>query len=157
MGKEWQVVRDPGGFLALGLGLGLMPWMPGTFGALLAFPLIWSMSALGLWAKLAIVVALALVGIGICGRAGQLLGKPDHGAIVWDELCGCALAMLFVPATWLWWGAAFVAFRVFDIAKPFPISWLDDHVEGGLGVMADDMAAGVAAGLLLLAASYVLS
>lgn len=151
------MVRDPRGFLALGLGLGLMPWMPGTFGALLAFPLIWSISTLGLWAKLAIVVVLSLVGIALCGRAGELLGKSDHGSIVWDELCGCALAMLFVPDTWMWWVAAFVAFRVFDIAKPFPISWLDDNIEGGLGVMVDDMAAGIAAGLLLLAASYVLS
>lgn len=156
MRQEWQVARDPASFAAMGFGLGLMPFMPGTFGALLAFPLMWGMRSQSSLAQLSVIAVLSLVGIWLCGRAGLRLGKTDHGSIVWDELCGCALAMLFVPVNWLWWAAAFVVFRFFDILKPWPIGWLDDNVDGGLGVMADDIAAGLAAGVLLFAVAYFL-
>ena len=157
MRDEWRVAKDPVSFAALGFGLGLMPWMPGTFGALLAFPLMWLIAGLNADHQLAIILLISAAGIGICGRAGRLLGKADHGSIVWDELCGCALAILFVPASFLWWVSAFAAFRFFDIVKPWPIRWLDDNVDGGLGVMADDIAAGLAAGLVLGLVAYFLS
>ena len=151
MWTDPKILRDPACLLAMGFGLGLLPWMPGTFGGLLAFPLL---GVIGNWPiqhALLLVAAMSVAGIFLCGRAGRLLGVEDHGGIVWDEICGAAIAMLAVPPEWLWWGAAFVMFRVFDILKPWPVNWLDQNVPGGLGVMLDDIAAGVLAGAALVA------
>ena len=71
----WRVARDPVSFAALGFGLGLMPWMPGTFGALLAFPLMWLIAGLNSGLQLAIILLISAAGIGICGRAGAVAGQ----------------------------------------------------------------------------------
>jgi phosphatidylglycerophosphatase A len=126
--------------------------MPGTIGGLLAFPVVYLVSAWPLGWAAALVLGMCVAGIWICGAAGRLLGKHDHGSIVWDEICGALIAMLAVPADWRWWFAAFVVFRFFDIVKPWPISWLDRNVSGGAGVMLDDLAAGIMAGTLLASA-----
>lgn len=155
MRPDGKLLRDPVCFLAFGLGLGLMPWMPGTFGGLLAFPVIWLAANWPLLALVALAVVMSVAGIFICGHAGRRLGVEDHGGIVWDEVCGAFIAMLAVPPQWLWWIAAFVLFRVFDIVKPWPVNWFDEHVPGGLGVMLDDIAAGVMAAAVLVLARLV--
>jgi len=136
-------IATPAGFLAFGLGSGLSPNAPGTAGAavgmLVAFPL----AGLPVWAGLLFVVLAFLVGIPICERASRRLGVHDHGGIVWDEFVGIWLVLVLVPFHWAWWLAAFVAFRVFDIAKPWPIGWLDRRVHGGFGIMLDDLIAAV--------------
>lgn len=150
MRPDGKLLRDPMCLLAFGFGLGLMPWMPGTFGGLLAFPLIWAAAGWPLSALVVLAVFLSLAGVAICGHAGRKLGVEDHGGIVWDEVCGAFIAMLAAPPEWPWWIAAFLLFRLFDIVKPWPVSWFDAHVPGGLGVMLDDVAAGFMAAAVLV-------
>jgi phosphatidylglycerophosphatase A len=150
-----QLLCSPTLLLAFGFGSGLSPKAPGTFGTLAAIPLWWLMVQLPLSSYLLIVLLAALAGIVICGRAAQQLGVHDHGGIVWDEFVGFWIAMTALPATWQSLVFGFVLFRLFDIAKPWPISWLDKKVSGGFGIMIDDIIAGfgAAAVIALLTAS----
>lgn len=136
-------IGTPSGFLAFGLGAGLSPRAPGTVGTaagmLLAFPL----AGLPAWAGLLLVALSFLAGIYICDRCSRNLGIHDHGGIVWDEFVGIWLVLVLVPFQWAWWLASFIAFRVFDIVKPWPIGWLDRKVHGGFGIMLDDLIAAV--------------
>ena len=148
-------MNSPTGFLAFGLGSGLSPVAPGTAGTaagtLLAFPL----AGLPVWAGLLFVACAFIAGIPICNAASMKLGVHDHGGIVWDEFVGIWLVLVLVPFHWIWWLAAFVAFRVFDVVKPWPIGWLDRRVHGGFGVMLDDLIAAVYAAALLGVAGWL--
>ena len=138
----------PAHFIALGFGSGLSPVAPGTAGTLAAwllYPLVQrNFSDAGF---LAFLLAAFILGIFACGRAGRALGVVDHGAIVWDEIVPFWLVLLMTPDGWLWQLAAFIWFRFFDITKPQPARWVDDHMKHGFGVMLDDL---VAAGYTLL-------
>jgi phosphatidylglycerophosphatase A len=137
--------RSPVQFLAFGFGSGLSPRAPGTAGTLVAIPLYLLVAHWTLPLYTAFIIATALAGIWICGEASRQLGVHDHGGIVWDEFVGYWIAMWALPVSWPWILAGFVAFRVYDIAKPWPIGWLDRRVAGGLGIMLDDIVAGVMA------------
>ena len=136
-------------FLAFGLGSGAAPKAPGTFGTLAAIPLYLLLAQLPLWAYLVIVVASFALGIYLCGQASKDMGVHDHGGIVWDEFVGFWITMIAVPMQWPWIIAGFVLFRFFDIIKPWPIGWLDKRVHGGLGIMIDDVIAGIFALIIL--------
>lgn len=135
--------RNPAHLLAFGLGAGAAPKAPGTAGTLVAVPLYLLVSGLPLWAYLAITVAAFLAGIWICGLTAEDLGTHDHPGIVWDEVVGFLVTMTAAPAGWAWLVSGFALFRGFDILKPWPIHWLDARVGGGLGIMLDDLAAGL--------------
>lgn len=111
----------------------------------------WSLLAYG-------VLVLALVGLGVwaCGRVARELGDADPGAIVWDEVVGYLVAMMALPVGWGWMLAGFIVFRLLDIAKPWPIRWLDQRVGGGWGIMLDDLAAGVITSVLLHALLHLM-
>jgi phosphatidylglycerophosphatase A len=131
-------------------GVGYAPVASGTFGSLAAVPLLPALAALrgGTPAGYALVVAaIVLIAIWAAGRAEEALGGHDHSAIVIDEVAGLVMAGIFLPGTWVATGLAFVLFRVFDVVKPFPASAIDGRVEGGLGVVGDDLVAGVYAGM----------
>ncbi len=135
--------RSPAQFLAFGFGSGLSPKAPGTAGTVVALPLYLLLAQLGLAGyTLAVLVAL-VAGIWICQKASDELGVHDHGGIVWDEFVGMWIALWALPVSWPWLLAGFVLFRLFDIAKPWPIGYLDRKVEGGLGIMLDDIVAGI--------------
>ena len=138
-----SLLRDPIHFLALGFGSGLSPKAPGTAGTLMAIPLYLLLQPLAWPLYVAVVVVTALVGIAICDISARRLGVHDHPGIVWDEFVGYWITMFLAPAGWLWIFIGFVLFRIFDILKPWPIRWLDRHVEGGLGIMVDDILAGI--------------
>jgi len=150
-----QLLRSPTLMLAFGFGSGLSPKAPGTMGTLAAIPLWWLLAQLPLSTYLVVVLIAAVAGILICGRAADRLGVHDHGGIVWDELVGFWIAMAALPVTWQSLILGFVLFRLFDILKPWPISWLDRRVSGGFGIMIDDVIAGLAAAgvITLLTAS----
>ncbi len=127
-------------FLARGCEVGKVPYAPGTFGTLLAVPLYLLLAPLPVPVYLLAVLALFLAGIPLCGIASRALGG-DHPSIVWDELVGYLATMTAAPAGWPWVLAGFALFRAFDIAKPWPIRAVDERVQGGLGIMLDDLLA----------------
>lgn len=156
-------LRDPLQLLAFGFGSGLAPKAPGTWGSLAALALFPLLALLTLPAYLGIVALASLSGIVICDHAAKALAVHDDGRIVWDEFAGqwLALAPLVPVLTWkftdlLWLLTGFGLFRLFDIAKPWPISYLDEKVHGGLGIMLDDLLAGLFAALALLALRQLL-
>jgi len=150
-------LKNPVHFLALGFGSGLAAKAPGTFGTLAAIPLYLLMAPLP-WAwYLGLTLLSVLAGIYICDKAAKDMGVHDHGAIVWDEVAGLLITMIAAPAGWVWLLIGFGLFRFFDIIKPWPIRWLDAKVEGGFGIMIDDVLAGVFAfiGLQILAMLFL--
>ena len=137
------ILSSPVHFLAFGFGSGLSPIAPGTVGTLMAVPLYLLMVRLPwIYYILLLLVAIA-VGIWLCGESARLLGVHDHGGIVWDEFVGFWITMLFIPSEWLWIVLGFVLFRLFDVWKPWPIRFIDKQVHGGLGIMLDDILAGL--------------
>lgn len=137
--KKWHQ------FLALGFGSGLSPVAPGTFGTLVAVPLVIALLWAGNVYLLAFAVFGSVLGVYLCGQTAHDIGEHDHAAIVWDEIIGYSITLLWAPLHWQTLVAGFVLFRLFDIVKPWPISYLDKTVHGGVGIMLDDIMAGVAA------------
>lgn len=132
-------------WLALGFGSGLAPKAPGTFGTLAAIPLYLLLCWLPAPGYLLAVVLCSVGGIWICDRSSKDFGVHDHPAIVWDEFAGFFITMAFVPLSAMNVLLGFALFRLFDILKPWPIGWLDKQVDGGLGIMLDDIVAGLMA------------
>lgn len=152
-------------WLGIGLGSGLPKRAAGTWGTVGGLVVAIPMLALGFWGFLAVTVMGALVGSYICGKTSDLMGVHDDPHIVWDEWVGMWVSLL--PILWLHfyddgllqghqlsllllYFAAFVAFRFFDILKPFPIKWVDKNVSGGFGILIDDILAGLMAGVVLI-------
>lgn len=144
--------RYPTALLATGMGVGLLPFAPGTFGTLLAVPLYLLLRPLPLWLYGGIVIVMFIVGIWISGRTARIFEVDDHPAIVWDEIVGFLVTMLLAPQGWIWVATGFGLFRLFDVWKPFPIRWLEQRVPGGLGIMVDDLLAG---GYALIALEFL--
>jgi phosphatidylglycerophosphatase A len=142
----------PAHALAFGFGAGLVPLAPGTCGTLLGWALAWGLGGLSPALLLGAVLLLFLLGVWACGVTGRHLGVPDHGAMVWDEVVAFLLVLAIVPRELPWQLAAFVLFRLFDIAKPPPIRHFERRYHGGFGVMFDDLIA-AAYTLLVLAAA----
>jgi len=138
-----QVLGNPICLLAFGFGSGLAPKAPGTFGTLTAVPLFLLASSLPLPAYLALTVLMFLAGVWLCGRCERILGIQHHSGIVWDEFVGLFVTLAAAPVSFGTVTAGFLLFRLFDVLKPWPISWLDRRVHGGLGIMLDDALAGV--------------
>ena len=152
-------------WLGIGLGSGLPNRAAGTWGTVGGLVVAIPMLTLGFWGFLAVTVMGALVGSYICGKTSDLMGVHDDPHIVWDEWVGMWVSLL--PILWLHfyddallqghqlsllllYFAAFVAFRFFDILKPFPIKWVDKNVSGGFGILIDDILAGLMAGVVLI-------
>ncbi|MCB5264840.1 MAG: phosphatidylglycerophosphatase A [Candidatus Cloacimonetes bacterium] len=139
-------------FLGTLFFIGLVPFAPGTFGSLASYGIYlllpgWLYDGSYPYLLPLILVALTLVAVRICKKAEEILGE-DHGSIVLDELVGYFVATLFLPHNWLIGLYAFILFRVFDIAKPFPI-YRSQKLRNGWGVVIDDVLAGVYANVVL--------
>ncbi len=135
------LLRHPAHFIALGFGSGLAKKAPGTFGTVIGLALFWLILPLPELVQWFIIGAFFIIGVPLCGVTGQHLGVSDHGSIVWDEIVAMMLILMFTLYTWIWWIAAFLLFRLFDIWKPFPIRQVDAKLKGGFGVMFDDLLA----------------
>jgi phosphatidylglycerophosphatase A len=140
--------------IATGGGVGWAPLAPGTVGSALAAVIVWGVpfSRTGL---LLFFIAVTLAGTWAAHRAERQLGAKDPGAIVIDEVAGMTLAVLPFPRTVLVLIAGFVLFRIFDITKPFPAR-VSQRVAGGLGVMVDDLIAGLYALVVIAVARATL-
>jgi len=136
------LLRHPAHILGLSFGAGLIPFAPGTFGTLVAFPLFWLLQPrLEPVQFLILLAVLYLLGIWVCDRTGRALGIEDHKAIVWDETVAFLIVLFFTPPVLFWQAIAFLLFRLFDIFKPGPIRAIERMFRGGFGVMIDDLAA----------------
>ncbi len=156
-------LKNPVHLLALGFGTGCVKKMPGTTGTLvgvLFYLLIVSVfpsSIYPFWpVYIGVTIALFLLGIWLCGVTANHLGVHDHSGIVWDEIVGFLITMTMVPPDWRFVLLGFILFRLFDIWKPWPINWLDHRVSGGLGIMLDDVLAGIYALIILQITVYLL-
>jgi phosphatidylglycerophosphatase A len=136
-------------FIATGGGSGYLPKAPGTWGTLVGLILWWPLAGLSLTAYLAVVAALFLVGVASAGAAEKILDRGDPGVVVIDEIVGVLIALTAAPLHPAAPLVGFALFRLFDIAKPFPVGWVDRHLHGGLGIMLDDVVAGLYALLVL--------
>lgn len=130
-------------------GVGRLPKAPGTFGTLAALPLCYLVMQWGVEIHLGMVFLVTVVGIWASDVAGRVMGHKDPSQVVVDEAAGMLLTMVAAPPGWLWLVVGFALFRLFDIWKPWPVGWLDRNLTGGLGIVVDDLAAGVYAALFL--------
>ena len=139
-------LKNPIHFLAVGFGSGLLKPAPGTWGSLVGTILailLWKLTACTVFFILLTLVSF-IVGCYICEKTSRDLGVHDDGRIVWDEIVAIFLIFAFLPEyNWLYYLLAFATFRLFDIVKPYPIRYFDQHLKGGLGIMFDDILAAV--------------
>ncbi len=149
-----RLLSHPAGWIATALGAGLSPRAPGTAGSLVALlPWWFLLRGLPLGWYLAVLAAGFLLGVWACEVSDRRLGMHDQGALVWDEVIGMWITLVAAPAPWWWMFVGFALFRLFDIWKPWPVRWADRHVHGGLGVMLDDVVAGICALIVLQVAA----
>jgi phosphatidylglycerophosphatase A len=138
-----QLLRHPAGWIASGFGSGFSSFAPGTVGTAVALlPWLW-LRTLSLPLYAAIVVLAFALGVWVSDWVVRRSGVQDPQLVVWDEFVGVWITLLAAPAGWRWMLAGFALFRLFDIWKPWPVRALDAQVKGGLGVMADDVMAGI--------------
>ncbi|MFN3827457.1 MAG: phosphatidylglycerophosphatase A [Micavibrio sp.] len=147
--------KDPAIWLATWFGCGLMKPASGTWGTVGALPFgILIVAFGGFWPLCAAIIAVCLVGHWAAGKFEEQSGEHDNGAIVIDEVAGMWIALLPAGLSIPHVLAAFVLFRFFDILKPWPISWADQKLPGALGVMVDDIIAGIFAALIITGAHF---
>ncbi len=157
MQPTFKTLRDPVHFVAFGFGAGLVPRAPGTAGSVVGLVFAWVQLGLPLVWQIAAVVGAIAIGIYVCGESARRLGVHDYSGIVFDEIAGVMLAALAVPEKSVFWFLLlFVLFRIFDIAKPWPIRDVDHRLGGGLGIMLDDLMAALYAALCLIAVRVLL-
>ena len=137
-------LRHPALWLATWFGAGLLPKAPGTWGSLAALPFAWIIThAGGPWLLAAAVVVVSAVGWWAAGFYAAASNAADPGQVVIDEVAGQWLVLTLAPQDLAGYALAFALFRLFDIVKPWPVSWADRHLKGGLGIMLDDLLAGL--------------
>jgi phosphatidylglycerophosphatase A len=160
--KIWDVFRGSGFPVKVWLsistwfGTGLIPMAPGTFGTLAATPLVLYLGNFGIRYRVLIFLFVAAMAIWSSGRTCALLGEDDPPQVVIDEVAGFLLTMISVPYSWFNIGLGFVLFRFFDILKPFPVRRMEG-IGGGLGIVMDDLMAGVYACVGVRIVLFVLS
>lgn len=136
-------------FIATGAGSGYLPKAPGTWGSAVGVLLWLPLSRLETMPYLAVVAGLFVLGVFGAGAAEKIVDRPDPSIVVIDEIVGQLIALCFVPPHPAAPVVGFLLFRFFDILKPFPVGWIDRHLHGGLGIMLDDVLAGLYALLTL--------
>lgn len=130
-------------FFASNAGLGYAPFAPGTVGTLAGLPLFWLVSSWPAWLYGLSWLGLLFLSFIVADVAGKIYQQTDDGRIVIDELVGYLVTVAFLPATWWVLLGGFFWFRLFDICKPWPASYFDNRVKNGVGVVLDDVVAGI--------------
>lgn len=143
--------------IATGFWVGNLPKAPGTWGSLFAFlPWIF-LKDLPLTSYIPILFVVFIVGFFAAGSAEKILDRADAGPIVIDEILGMFITLTMAPNHPVAWFLGFILFRIFDILKPFPVSWFDQRIHGGIGIMMDDVIAGIYAFCCLQIIWYLVS
>ncbi|PXZ03580.1 phosphatidylglycerophosphatase A [Gilliamella apicola] len=155
--KKYVQLTNPIHLLAVGLGSGMSPIMPGTMGSAMAIPLWLLFDGLQPYLYWVFIVVAFIFGCFLCQKTSDDTHTHDSGHIVWDEFVGMWITLFFIPQiSVLWIAIAFVAFRVFDMAKPWPIRWFDKRVPGGFGIMVDDVIAAIFSSLTVYALTFII-
>ncbi|MEO8741674.1 MAG: phosphatidylglycerophosphatase A [Lysobacteraceae bacterium] len=149
------LLRHPLGWIASGFGSGFSPRAPGTAGTVAALLPWWWLRELPLPYYIAAIVVAFAVGVWASSWVVRRSGVQDPQVVVWDEFVGVWIALIAAPVGWPWMLAGFALFRLFDIWKPWPVSWADEKVGGGLGVMLDDVFAGIYALIVMQVAAII--
>ena len=153
MPDDWKIVFTRlDYFLAFGLGSGLAPVAPGTAGSVMGLLLFMPVLNAPLPVQVVIIVIGFVLGVWVSDRVAKHMEVKDPGGIVWDEFVGMWITLLWLPSE-IWLLPAFLLFRLFDIWKPWPVRVADEKLAGGLGIMLDD----VFAGLYAMAAVQILN
>ena len=129
--------------LATGLYSGKIPFAPGTWGSAFALIPWYFCRGLSLVNYLIVLAVIFVVGFLTSGSAEKIIDRPDPGCIVIDEILGMFITLTLAPNHPVAWLLGFILFRIFDVLKPFPVSWFDTHLHGGIGIMMDDVMAGI--------------
>lgn len=129
--------------IATGFYIGNIPKAPGTWGSVAALFLWLLFKDVSLTIYITITVITFIIGFFAAGSAEKILDRPDAGSIVIDEIVGMFITLMLAPEHPISWLLGLALFRLFDITKPFPVSWFDTHVHGGIGIMMDDVMAGI--------------
>ena len=143
-------LTKPSHLFATWFGIGLLSPAPGTWGSLVAL-LIWYFLEFLDSSTYIILPAFIFFSFFVCSRVAQDSNSDDHSAIVIDEVAGMLVTLSFVSYGVMTYFCAFLLFRLFDIWKPWPISWVDKNIKGGLGIVLDDLIAGLFAGAIICA------
>ena len=151
MNSNKAILANPIHLLAFGFGAGLFPKAPGTVGTAVAVLIYLVLPSMQPVIYAGLILLSFVFGIWICGKTSEDLGVHDHGGIVWDEFVGYWVTMFMAPSGLFWVLLGFVFFRLLDIFKPWPIKWADKELAGGLGIMLDDVLAGIMAALCMQA------
>lgn len=141
--KRKNIFKSPAHFLSTGAGLGLAPFAPGTFGTLAGIPICLGLARSPLWLYVAASLVLFAAAVILADKTEEVYEKHDDPRIVIDEVVGLVVTMTGVPPSIPNIILGFMLFRFFDILKPWPCRTLDRKVPGGLGVVLDDVAAGL--------------
>ena len=148
-------LRKPTHLLATWFGIGLLRPAPGTWGSLVGSLLWFFLPNAHTWIWL-ILPLFILLSWYVCAEVNKDSDSDDHSSIVIDEVAGVLVALAFVPHTALAYFGAFVLFRLFDIWKPWPISWVDENIKGGWGILFDDLLAGLFAGVIIFSLFFLI-
>ena len=148
-------IKNPLHWIATGFGSGLSPIAPGTAGSIAAIPFYLCLMKLPPIGYAIIVVMAFFLGVWATQNATRAIGIDDHGGLVWDEFVGMWITLFITPPGWIWIFLGFCVFRLFDILKPWPIRTIDRHLQGGWGIMLDDVLAGIFAWFTLQCAYYL--
>ena len=156
MNSNRAILANPIHLLAFGFGAGLSPKAPGTMGTVVAVLIYLVLPSMPPIIYAGLVLLSFVFGIWICAKTAEDLGVHDHGGIVWDEFVGYWITMFMAPSGLFWVLLGFVLFRLLDIFKPWPIKWADKELAGGLGIMLDDVLAGIMGALCIQALAVLL-
>lgn len=140
--------KDPLVVLATGFGIGWIPFAPGTIASLVVALLVWFFVPESAVLQYAIIFLLFIVARLTLGIVVRKYGVKDESCIVLDEFLGMAIALFLVPKLWWAYLIAFLIFRIFDIVKPWPISWIEQRIRGAYGIILDDVMAGAGAAII---------
>jgi len=151
-----RFLMHPVHFFAIGFGSGCIPKAPGTMGSIVGILFYLILQDLYWPYYLGLILVMFCIGIWMCDYTARALDVPDHPAIVWDEIVGYLVTMIYAPSGWYWIFLGFFLFRLFDISKPWPIGFLDKRIKGGMGIMLDDLLAGIFSLTLVQLIAYIL-
>jgi phosphatidylglycerophosphatase A len=135
--------------LATWFGCGKSPKAPGTAGTIGAIPLAWAVSQMMPFGQMLFIFSFTVAAIAVAHFHELSVGTHDNQEVVIDEVAGFLVTMLWIPFTWPYVLLGFALFRLLDVWKPFPISYVDQRVEGGIGVVGDDLIAGILSNVVL--------